>query len=183
LGGAQHLHHSGVRGLRRYPDAVDAGEPSRPDPRRERQADVADAICLGEVGVYTVSLREIGFGGYQQGKPPQREQLPDDVQRPYAQESSQESSVCHTRIMGLDLGGVWRGIAAAQWPSEGAPASGHRHERRLQQRLATTSGKLGWRADKFHVIQNVVEACGHVRKAESRADTGKRDRLELTLWM
>jgi transposase len=37
--------------------------------------------------------------------------------------------------------------------------------------------------DKFHVIQNVVEACDQVRKAESRADTGKRDRLERTRWM
>jgi transposase len=30
--------------------------------------------------------------------------------------------------------------------------------------------------DKFHVIHNVVEACHQVRKAESRADTGRRDR-------
>ena len=37
--------------------------------------------------------------------------------------------------------------------------------------------------DKFHVIQNVVEACDQVRKAESRADAGKRDRLERTRWM
>ena len=37
--------------------------------------------------------------------------------------------------------------------------------------------------DKFHVIQNVVDACDQVRKAESRADTGKRDRLERTRWM
>jgi transposase len=37
--------------------------------------------------------------------------------------------------------------------------------------------------DKFHVIQNVVEACHQVRKAESRADAGKRDRLEPTRWM
>jgi transposase len=34
--------------------------------------------------------------------------------------------------------------------------------------------------DKFHVIQNVVEACDQVRNAESRADAGKRDRLERT---
>ncbi len=37
--------------------------------------------------------------------------------------------------------------------------------------------------DKFHVIQNVVEACDQVRKAESRADGGKLDRLERTRWM
>jgi transposase len=36
--------------------------------------------------------------------------------------------------------------------------------------------------DKFHVIQNVMEACYQVRKAESRADAGKRDRLERTRW-
>jgi transposase len=36
---------------------------------------------------------------------------------------------------------------------------------------------------KFHVIQNVVEACDQVQKAESRADAGKRDRLERTRWM
>jgi transposase len=38
-------------------------------------------------------------------------------------------------------------------------------------------------SDKFHVIQNVVEACDQVRKAESRADAGKRNRLERTRWM
>ena len=37
--------------------------------------------------------------------------------------------------------------------------------------------------DKFHVIQKVVEACDQVRKAESRTDAGKRDRLERTRWM
>jgi transposase len=37
--------------------------------------------------------------------------------------------------------------------------------------------------DKFHVIQNVVEACDQVRRAESRADAGKRDRLERARWM
>jgi transposase len=37
--------------------------------------------------------------------------------------------------------------------------------------------------DKFHVIQNFVEACDQVRKAESRADAGRRDRLERTRWM
>jgi transposase len=34
--------------------------------------------------------------------------------------------------------------------------------------------------DKFHVIQNVVVACDQVRMADSRADAGKRDRLERT---
>ncbi len=37
--------------------------------------------------------------------------------------------------------------------------------------------------DKFHVIQNVVGARDQVRKAESRADAGKRDRQERTRWM
>ena len=37
--------------------------------------------------------------------------------------------------------------------------------------------------DKFHVIQNVVEACDQVRKAESRADSGKRGQLGRTRWM
>jgi hypothetical protein len=37
--------------------------------------------------------------------------------------------------------------------------------------------------DKFHVIQNVVEACDQIRKIESRADAGKRDQLERTRWM
>jgi transposase len=37
--------------------------------------------------------------------------------------------------------------------------------------------------DKFHVIQNVVEACDQVRKLESRLDAGMRDRLERTCWM
>ncbi|MEN9603162.1 MAG: hypothetical protein RIS56_2768, partial [Verrucomicrobiota bacterium] len=37
--------------------------------------------------------------------------------------------------------------------------------------------------DKFHVIQNVVEACDRVRKVESRSNAGKRDLLERTRWM
>ena len=37
--------------------------------------------------------------------------------------------------------------------------------------------------DKFHVIQNVVEACDQVGKAESRADARKRNRFERTRWM
>jgi transposase len=39
--------------------------------------------------------------------------------------------------------------------------------------------------DKFHVIQNVVEACDQVRTAERRAYGGKRDRLEGTrsMWL
>jgi transposase len=37
--------------------------------------------------------------------------------------------------------------------------------------------------DKFHIIQNVVEACDQVRKAESPADAEKRDRLERNRWM
>ena len=37
--------------------------------------------------------------------------------------------------------------------------------------------------DKFHVIQNVVEACDQVRKVESRSDAGKRELLERTRWM
>ena len=37
--------------------------------------------------------------------------------------------------------------------------------------------------DKFHVVQNVVEAFDQVRKAESQADAGKRDRLERTPWV
>jgi transposase len=37
--------------------------------------------------------------------------------------------------------------------------------------------------DKFHVIQNVVEACDQVRKLESRTDAASRERLEKTLWI
>jgi hypothetical protein len=37
--------------------------------------------------------------------------------------------------------------------------------------------------DKFHVIQNVVEAFDQVQKAESRAGAGKGDRLERNRWM
>jgi transposase len=38
---------------------------------------------------------------------------------------------------------------------------------------------------KFHVIRTVVEACDQVRKAESRADAGERDRWERTrlMWL
>jgi transposase len=39
--------------------------------------------------------------------------------------------------------------------------------------------------EKFHVIQNAVEAYEEVRKAERRADAGKRARLERTpnVWL
>ena len=37
--------------------------------------------------------------------------------------------------------------------------------------------------DKFHVIQNVVEVCEQVWKAESRAEAGKRERLVWAGWM
>ncbi len=36
---------------------------------------------------------------------------------------------------------------------------------------------------KFHVIQDVVEACYQIRKKECRADIGKRDQLEWKRWM
>ncbi len=51
LGGAQQALHPGVRGLRRDPDAGDAREAGRSDPRRERHADVADALRPREGGV------------------------------------------------------------------------------------------------------------------------------------
>ena len=38
-------------------------------------------------------------------------------------------------------------------------------------------------SEKFHVVHKVVEACEQVRKAESCADVGKRDLLELKRWM
>jgi hypothetical protein len=37
--------------------------------------------------------------------------------------------------------------------------------------------------DKFHDIENVVEACDRVLMEESWADAGERDRLERTRWM
>jgi transposase len=37
--------------------------------------------------------------------------------------------------------------------------------------------------DKFHVIQNVVEACDQIRKLESRIDAASRERLERTRWL
>ena len=45
--------------------------------------------------------------------------------------------------------------------------------------------------DKFHVIQNVVETCDQVQKADSRSgngrdrrsDAGKRELLEPTRWV
>lgn len=37
--------------------------------------------------------------------------------------------------------------------------------------------------DKFHVVQNVVEACNDVRKAESRLSPEHQQRLERTRWL
>jgi len=37
--------------------------------------------------------------------------------------------------------------------------------------------------DKFHLIQNVVEASDQSRMGESRGDAEKRDQLEPTRWM
>jgi hypothetical protein len=47
----------------------------------------------------------------------------------------------------------------------------------------TTSRTLEWCTIKFHVIQSVVEACNHVRKAEIQADAGNRGLLDRTRWM
>jgi transposase len=49
--------------------------------------------------------------------------------------------------------------------------------------VASNQGKAQVMYDKFQVIQNVVEACDQVRKAESRSDAGKRELLERTRWM
>lgn len=37
--------------------------------------------------------------------------------------------------------------------------------------------------DKFHVVQNVVEACDKVRKSESRLNPESQERLERTRWL
>ena len=37
--------------------------------------------------------------------------------------------------------------------------------------------------DKFHVVQNVVEACDEVRKSESAISSENRERLERTRWL
>lgn len=37
--------------------------------------------------------------------------------------------------------------------------------------------------DKFHVIQNVVEACDQVRRAETQLDAQSQERLERTRWL
>jgi transposase len=44
-------------------------------------------------------------------------------------------------------------------------------------------GKAQMVCDKFPVIQNVLVVCDQIRKAEKRADAGKRDRLERTRWI
>jgi transposase len=49
--------------------------------------------------------------------------------------------------------------------------------------VASNLGKAQVVYDKFHVIQNVVEACDQVRKVEIRFDAGKRELLERTRWM
>jgi hypothetical protein len=54
---------------------------------------------------------------------------------------------------------------------------------------AYTKGVSDNRADdrmvhgKFHIIQNVMEACDQVRKADSRTDGRKRDRLMGARWI
>ncbi len=37
--------------------------------------------------------------------------------------------------------------------------------------------------DKFHVIQDVVEACDYVHTSESRSDVAKRELLGRTRWI
>jgi transposase len=48
--------------------------------------------------------------------------------------------------------------------------------------VASNLGKVQVVDDKFHVIQNVVEACDQVRKAENRSNAAKRELLERTRW-
>ncbi len=54
-------------------------EACRPDPRRERLEDVADALCPREVGTFAVELGQRGGGGIRRDQPAQRPQLPDGV--------------------------------------------------------------------------------------------------------
>jgi transposase len=51
--------------------------------------------------------------------------------------------------------------------------------------VSTNLGNARVVYDKFNVIQNVVEVCDRIRQAESRADAGKRERLERMrcLWL
>jgi len=44
--------------------------------------------------------------------------------------------------------------------------------------VSNTLGNVWVVYDKFHFIQNVVEACEHVSKAETRAGAEKRDLLD-----
>ncbi len=81
------------------------------------------------------------------------------------------------------LGGICCGIAAVQRSPKGDSACGHRHERRLHKRHERPPWQRSGGVHKFHVIENLVDACDQVRKAEKRAGAGKRDWLGRTRWM
>jgi hypothetical protein len=71
--------HPGVRGLRRAPKREVPVKNCRPDPQRERHANLADALCPRESGACPVEPRQRGVGGSRQDEPVQRAQLPDNV--------------------------------------------------------------------------------------------------------
>ena len=54
--------HPRVRSLHRDPHARDASEACWPDPRRERHADVVDALRPRESGACVVEFRHRGLG-------------------------------------------------------------------------------------------------------------------------
>jgi len=69
-------------------------------------------------------------------------------------------------------------ISTAQRSCEGDQGRGHRHKTPPTSRAsATTSGTLGW-CTISATSSRIWGACDKVRKAESRADGGKRNRLE-----
>ena len=81
------------------------------------------------------------------------------------------------------MGGVYCAIAATQSPSKDDSECGYQREPVDTKRISYDLGNALVVSDKFHVFQNVVEACDQVQKAESPANAAKRDLLERTRWM
>ena len=81
------------------------------------------------------------------------------------------------------LGGICHGIAAGQRPPQCYPACGDPHECGLHQRRERQLREGSGGVRQVYVNQNVVDTCDQVRRTQSRAETGKGERLERTRWM
>lgn len=81
------------------------------------------------------------------------------------------------------LGGFRWGFGVSRQSSRGDPACVHLDQSRLHHGVSYNLGNSRVGYDKLHVIQNLVETCDKVGKAETRLDSGRGYLAQQTSWM